>query len=89
MEIGGYFEFENLIHNEYYADLIALNTARNAVAYLIKTKEIKKLYIPTYLCDSIKKICDRKGCLYDFYEVASDFQPILRIRCRIMNGYIL
>ena len=76
MEIGGYFEFENLIHNEYYSDLIALNTARNAVAYLIKSKKIKKLYIPTYLCDSIFRVCEREGCAYDFYEVSADFQPI-------------
>ena len=76
MEIGGYFEFENLIHNEYYPDLIALNTARNAVAYLIRTKGIKKLFIPTYLCDSIFKVCEREGCAYEFYEVGADFQPI-------------
>ena len=76
MEIGGYFEFENLIHNEYYPELIALNTARNAVAYLIETKNIKKLFIPTFLCDSIFKLCEREGCEYEFYEVGSDFYPI-------------
>lgn len=76
MEIGGYFEFENLIHKEYYPELIALNTARNAVAYLIKTKGIKKLFIPTFLCDSIYKVCEREGCAYDYYEVGEDFQPI-------------
>lgn len=75
MEIGGYFGFENLVHKEYYPDLIALNTARNAVAYLIKTKGIKKIYIPAYLCDSIIKLCEREGCLYEFYEVGADFQP--------------
>ena len=76
MEIGGYFGLENLIHKEYYPDLIALNTARNAVAYLIKTKRIKKLYIPSYLCDSIYKVCEREGCLYEFYEIDADFQPV-------------
>ncbi len=76
MEIGGYFEFENLIHNEYYSDLIALNTARNAVAYLIKANGIKKLYLPKYLCDSVYKVCEREDCAYEFYEVGDDFQPI-------------
>ena len=75
-EIGGYFGLENLIHSEYYPDYIALNTARNAVAYLIKIKGIKKIYIPKYLCDSIFKLCEREGCEYEFYEVDSNFQPI-------------
>ncbi len=76
MEIGGYFELENLIHKEYYPEMIALNTARNAVAYLIKTKRIKNIYIPKYLCDSIYKVCEREGCSYEFYEVGEDFQPL-------------
>ena len=36
MEIGGYFGLEPLISNEYYKDLIALNTARNALLYILK-----------------------------------------------------
>lgn len=76
MEIGGYFGLEDLIHNEYYPKLIALNTARNAVAYLIKAKGIKRLFIPTYLCDSIYKLCEREECSFEFYEVGKDFQPL-------------
>ena len=76
MEIGGYFGLEELVHKEYYPDLIPLNTARNAVAYLIRTKDIKKLYIPTYLCDSVFRVCEREGCSYEFYEVGADFQPV-------------
>ena len=30
-EIGGYFDLEQLIRNEYYKDLIALNTVRNTI----------------------------------------------------------
>ena len=35
-EIGGYFEFEQLVDNEYYKDLLKLNTGRNALVYLMK-----------------------------------------------------
>lgn len=55
-EIGGYFELEELIKNEYYKNLIALNTGRNALYYVLKALNIKKLYIPYYLCDSISNM---------------------------------
>jgi hypothetical protein len=76
MEIGGYFGLENLIHKEYYPDLVALNTGRNALAYLIRAKNIKKLYLPAYLCDTVFKVCIREGCEYEFYDVSKDFRPI-------------
>ena len=40
-EIGGYFELEELIKNEYYKNLIALNTGRNALYYVLKARNIK------------------------------------------------
>ena len=52
-EIGGYFELENLISNEYHKNLLALNSGRNALSYILKSKKIEKIYIPYYLCDSI------------------------------------
>lgn len=76
MEIGGYFGLEPLISNEYYKDLIALNTARNALLYILKARKIQKLYIPYYLCDSVSEMCDREGYLYEYYRISSEFLPI-------------
>lgn len=75
-EIGGYFGLEPLISNEYYPDLIALNNARNALLYLLKSTNIKKLYIPYFLCDSVSGICDREGYSYEYYNIGQDFLPI-------------
>lgn len=75
-EIGGYFGFEKLISNEYYPDLIAVNNARNALAYIIKARNIKKLHIPYFLCDSVTKVCDREMINYEYYHIGSDFLPI-------------
>ena len=47
-EIGGYIELDELISNEYYPDLIALNTARNALVYLVRSKGVEKIYIPYF-----------------------------------------
>ena len=75
MDIGGYMGLEEFMGKEYYPDLIALNTGRNALACLIHAKHIRKLYIPNYLCDSVFRVCEREECPYEFYEVGADFLP--------------
>lgn len=77
-EIGGYFGLESLISNggEYYSDLIALNTARNALVYFAKARNIRKIYIPYFLCDSVSLVCDREGIAYGYYHTDDLFKPI-------------
>lgn len=75
-EIGGYFGLENLICKEYHPSLIALNNARNALLYLLKAKNIKKLYIPYFLCDSVSNLCDRYNYIYECYHIDDNFIPI-------------
>ncbi len=75
-EIGGYFELENLISNPYYNNLIALNTARHALIYVLRAKKIKKIYIPYFLCDSVQLILDREGFDYEQYYISETLQPL-------------
>lgn len=76
-EIGGYFGLERLTINggEYYQNLIALNTARNALVYLVKAKEINKVYIPYFLCDSVSLVCEREEIAYEYYHTDENFLP--------------
>ncbi len=74
-EIGGYFELEKLISNEYYKELIPLNSGRNALLYLLKAKKIKKVYIPYYLCDSVSNMLKEYGYDFEFYNINVDFMP--------------
>ncbi|MBE5916385.1 MAG: hypothetical protein E7273_06015 [Pseudobutyrivibrio ruminis] len=76
-EIGGYLEFENLYGESYHPKAIALNCGRSCLAYLIETKKIKKLYLPYYLCNSIRKCCERYGVSYDYYHIDKSFKPII------------
>lgn len=75
-EIGGYFGLEQLISNEYYKKLIPLNNGRNALLYLLKSRNIKKLYIPYYLCDSVIDMLRLNGYDFDYYNIDSKFIPI-------------
>ena len=75
VEIGGFLELEKYKGEEYYSNLIALNTARNALLYVIKTKKIEKLYIPTYICSAIIGVLERAQIKYVFYGIGRDFLP--------------
>lgn len=75
-EIGGYFELENFVSNPYHKDFVALNTARHALIYVLRAKQIKKLYIPYFLCDSVQKILDQEGFSYEQYYISDTMQPL-------------
>lgn len=75
-EIGGYFGLEQLVSNEYHKDLIPLNNGRNALLYLLKARNIKKLYIPYYLCNSVRGMCSRNGYKFEYYKIDAEFMPI-------------
>jgi len=75
-EIGGYFGLEQFAGTEYYENLISLNTARNCLLYLLNARNIKKLYIPYFLCDSVSGICQSYGYKYEYYSTDFKFMPI-------------
>ena len=75
-EIGGYFGLDNLVSNEYHKDLVSVNNGRNALLYLMAAKNIQKVYVPYYLCDSVSGILERNNFPYEYYHVDSEFMPI-------------
>lgn len=74
-QIGGYLELETAHGREYHEGLTAVNSGRNALAYLIRARGIRKLHIPRFLCDSVESVCRREGCAVDFYPIGADFAP--------------
>lgn len=77
IEIGGYFGLEKLINNEYHKGLIRLNTATNALLYLLKAKGTKKVYIPYYLCNSVSEKLIKNEFEIEYYRIDSGFKPII------------
>ena len=74
-EIGGYFELEKLVSNEYHKGLFSLNSGRNALLYILRAKNINKLYIPYFLCNSIKDMLKLHRYRFEFYHIDSNFMP--------------
>lgn len=75
-EIGGYLGLETFHGKGYYENLVALNSGRNAMLYVLKAKNIKKIYIPYFLCWSIFKMCEKENYQYEFYRIDENFLPI-------------
>lgn len=77
-EIGGYLELENLVRKPYHTKLIELNLGRQALMYLVFAKNIKKIYLPYYLCDSVNIALDLNNIDYEYYNIGYDFKPIFK-----------
>lgn len=86
-EIGGYFGLEQLISNEYYNDLIPLNSGRNALLYILRAKKIDKLYVPYYLCNSVSDTLKRNGYDFEYYHIDPYFMPIFN-KTLVNNEYL-
>ncbi len=75
-EIGGYIELDTYHLPMLHEGAIALNCGRNALACLIRAREIKKLWVPKLICDSVTGVCEREGIPYSFYNIGMDFRPV-------------
>lgn len=75
-EIGGYIELDNYRGTMLYQDAVLLNCGRNALAYLIKTRSIKRILLPYYLCDSVTDVCKRYGVTVTYYHIGVDWLPV-------------
>ena len=76
-EIGGYIELDISRGDEYHKTALALNSGRHCLEYLIRAKKIKKLYIPYFLCASVRNMCHKIDCEYELYHTDAEFKPVL------------
>lgn len=72
-EIGGYIEFEHYHGKQFHNDAIKLNCSRNCLAYLIKLHDIKHIYIPYFLCDSVLNVCKKYGVEVSYFHIDEYF----------------
>jgi hypothetical protein len=74
-EYGGYIELDTyrlpMLHN----GAKALNCGRNCLAYLIKARNIKKLLLPYFMCDSVFDLCRKYSVELRFYHINEKFMP--------------
>jgi hypothetical protein len=74
--IGGYFQLETIQNSDYHPNALAVNTARNALEYIILAKNINKLYLPYFTCDVLLEPVIKLGISYKFYNIDNNLEPI-------------
>ena len=74
-EIGGYLEFERYHGEMLHEKAIKTNSGRSCLAYLIKSRGIKKIALPKFLCDCIIDTCIKMKVEIRYYHIGYDFTP--------------
>lgn len=72
--IGGYFSLELPLREEYHKDALRLNTGRNCLEYILRTRGYKKVYIPYYTCEVILEPFKKLDIPYEFYYINNDLE---------------
>lgn len=76
-EIGGYFGLDDFRDGEYYSDLIRLNLGRTALLFLLEKLNVRCIYLPYFLCDSVTEKAEESGCEVRYYHIDRKLAPMV------------
>ncbi len=79
-EIGGYIELDHYDMPMLHDGATALNCGRNALAFLLQVKGIRKVRIPRFLCNSVLEGCMKGNAEVHWYSVGIDFLPAADVK---------
>lgn len=68
-EIGGYIEINSFKGGLYHNQALRLNCGRNCLEYLIEANDIKKIWLPRLICDSLVQRCEKNNVEIGWYSV--------------------
>ena len=78
MPIGGYFSLEGLPEEEGilpYAPACFTQSARAALAIVLKEKAVKRIWLPRYICSVVPVLVKALGVEIAWYNISSELQP--------------
>ena len=67
--IGGYFELELPLKEEFHKDALRLNSGKNCLEYILRARRYRKVYIPYYTCDVVLRPFEKLHIDYEFYHI--------------------
>ena len=88
-EYGSYQPFECIKGQEYYSgeDVVSLNCARNAIVYAIMDAKYECVYIPFYLCNTVRLTLDKYQIKYKGYHFNNNLEPV-DIKLSVREGLL-
>jgi len=86
--IGGYFELEMPKKQEYHADAIKLNSARNCLELFLRSKKFDIVFLPYYTCEAILEPFKKLTVKYEFYKIDNNFE-IINLNKYLDHGLLL
>lgn len=78
IEYGSYSPLDIFESKEYYSgeNVVALNCARYGIVYAILDAAYTKIYIPFYMCPTVKQTLEMFMINYEEYHINDNFEPI-------------
>lgn len=75
-EIGGFFELELDKKEEFYPEAVKVNSGRNAIQYVLKTRNVEKVYVPYFTCETVVEPVETLGIPFEFYSIDENLQIV-------------
>jgi hypothetical protein len=76
-EIGGYFGFDLPFRSFPFGPVTAFQSARAALHAVLRASVFRRVFIPTYICDSVIKAAENSGVTVVLYELDRDLLPLV------------
>lgn len=87
-EIGSFIELDFKKNSDYHSftnlieqksnDVLKLNTARAGIYHACKVLEVKKIYVPYYICPSVPNFLKKKNVEFEFYNLTPELTPTIK-----------
>jgi hypothetical protein len=78
-EIGSFIELDLRNTGEYYSgnsNIVRLNSARAGIYHACRLFNCTSVYIPYYLCPTVKEFLTRKKIDVKYYFISEEFEPV-------------
>jgi len=76
-EIGGFFGLELSRGREFHEGACALNSARNCLRVIVRSRSIDRLLVPVYACEALREALKLEKVEVSPYRIEADFSPVL------------
>ncbi|GKX44463.1 hypothetical protein SOASR015_34970 [Pectobacterium carotovorum subsp. carotovorum] len=76
-EYGGFLQLELGRGTTYHSEAIYLNSARNALKYIIRLYKIRKIAVPYFTCPVVWQVLKDENCDIVFYDCDLNMNPNL------------